>query len=865
MTDVIKRRLQSVPGVGKIERIGGVDREIAVSLDSDRFQVLGLTAADVSHRLKVTNLDVAGGRAEIGGSDQSIRTFGGRTTVEDLSGFRLALAGGGDVRLDDVGIVTDAVTEPTTFARLNGKPVVAFTVLRAKGSSDVSVADGVAQKVAAIEAEFPDVKLKLIDSSVTFTNENYTSAISTLFEGAALAVIVVFLFLRDIRATLIAAVALPFSIFPTFWVMSALGYSLNIITFLAITLCTGILVDDAIVEIENIVRHIRMGKSPYEAAMEAADEIGLAVIAISLTIVAVFVPVSFMGGVVGQFFKQFGITVSVEVLFSLLVARFLTPMLSAYLLRAKADGHESEGLFIRLYTRLISGSLRHKFATVALGLVLFVASIYSLKLLPSGFLVSPDRSRSVLAVELPSGSRLEDTQAVTEQIVERLQKRPEIKTIFVDGGRIPPDTAEIRKAAIILSYVPKNERPMSQIELERAISADLRGSIPDIRFWFLNDQAQRPVSILFTGRDSTLVRSVASEVAKQARTLPQVSNVIAATAIDRPELRISPRMDLCTRLGITTQQLSETIRVATIGDVPPALAKFNADGRLIPVRVRLEDRARADKRILEQLRVPTVRGEGVPLMAVADIEFGQAATSINRHDRNRQAEVTADIAGNYALSDAIDHIMALPIIKHLPTGVTLDQNGDAELLSEMMGEFQTAMLEGVLMVYIVLVLLFGSMLHPLTILFSLPLSIGGAILGLLVTREALSLPVMIGILMLVGIVTKNAIMLVDFALEAMGHGLERKEAIISACQKRARPIVMTTVAMTAGMLPSALSFGASAETRSPMAIAVISGLLVATLLSLIFVPTFFATMDGFESYFRRRMSRQPKLSKPSPE
>jgi multidrug efflux pump subunit AcrB len=859
VSDVVQRKLQSVPGVGRVERIGGVDREIAVSLDPDRLQVLGLTAADVSRRLKVTNLDVAGGRANIGGADQSIRTLGGKTTVEDLSAFRLALAGGGDIRLDDVGIVTDAVTQPTTFARLNGEPVVAFTVLRARGASDVVVANGVKDKIAAIEAENPDVKLRLIDTSVNYTLENYDSAVSTLFEGAFLAVIIVFIFLRDTRATLIAAAALPFSIVPTFWVMQMLGYSLNIITLLAIALSTGILIDDAIVEIENIFRHIRMGKSPYRAAIDAADEIGLAVIAISLTIVAVFIPVSFMGGIVGQFFKQFGITISVEVIFSLLVARFLTPMLSAYILQPKPRQEEREGLAIKFYTRLISGSLSHKYATVALGLLIFGMSIYSLKLLPSGFMAVKDRSRSVLAVELPSGSRLEDTQAVTDVIAKRLLQRSEIKTIFVDGGRIPPDTAEIRKASLIINYVPKSERSITQLELERAIGAEI-ANVPDIRFWFLDENARRPVSLLFTGRDSILVRSVASEVAKQIKALPQVSNVIAATAIDRPELRITPKMDLCTRLGITTQQLSETIRVATIGDVAPALAKFNANGRLIPVRVRLEDRARTDKAVLEQIRVSTVGGQGVPLAAIADIEFGQAATSINRHDRDRQAEVTADLAGDYALSDALEQIYALPIIKHLPAGVTLNEAGDAELLSDMMGGFQTAMLQGLLMVYIVLVLLFGSILHPLTILFSLPLALGGAILGLLVTGKSLSLPVMIGMLMLLGIVTKNAIMLVDFTIEAMKHGVTRNQAIISACQKRARPIIMTTIAMMAGMLPSALSFGVSAELRAPMSIAVISGLLVATLLSLVFVPTFFAVMDDFGNLAARLTFRKSRRS-----
>ncbi|MGO8777335.1 MAG: efflux RND transporter permease subunit [Rhodomicrobium sp.] len=863
VSDVVKRRLQSIPGVGSVERIGGVDREISVSLDPDRLQAVGLTAAGVSRILKVTSLDLAGGRADIGGGDQSIRTLGARNTIDDLAATRIALPAGGDLRLDDIGIVTDSITEPATFARLNGKPVVAFTVLRARGASDVAVAKAIEDKVASLEAEYPDVKLKLIDTSVTHTVENFNSAMSTFFEGAALAIVVVLLFLRDIRATIIAAIALPFSILPTFWVMQMLGFSLNLITLLAISLSTGILVDDAIVEIENIVRHIRMGESPYQAAMEAADEIGLAVIAISLTIVAVFIPVSFMGGIVGQFFKQFGITISVQVIFSLLVARFITPMLAAYFIGSGKSEKNTGGYVSSHYTELITTSLRHKYLTVGIGIFLFALSIYALKLLPSGFIPEQDRARSVMAVELPSGSQLQDTQAVTDAIVKRLQRYHEIKTVFVDGGRIPPDVTEIRKAALVINYVPKSERSMSQAALERKIGEEIK-DIPDIRFWFLDEDGKRPVSLLFTGRDSVLVRSVASEVAKQIKTLPAVSNVIAAAAIDAPELRISPKMDLCARLGITTQDLSETVRVATIGDVPPALAKFNANGRLIPVRVKFEDRARADKQALEQLRVPSPTGMGVPLGAVAGIEFGQAASSINRHDRERQAEITGDLSEGYALSDALKQIYSLPIIQSLPQGVTINESGAAELLSELMGEFRVALIEGLLMVYIVLVLLFGSVLHPLTILFSLPLAFGGAILGLVITGQSLNLPVLIGMLMLAGIVTKNAIMLVDFAIEAIDHGAERTQAIISACQKRARPIIMTTVAMTAGMLPSALSFGVSAETRSPMAIAVISGLLVSTSLSLIFVPTFFAVMDDSGAFLRRLMSgssaiQQPKL------
>jgi hydrophobe/amphiphile efflux-1 (HAE1) family protein len=840
--DVVKRSLQGVRGVGRVERIGGVDREIVVRLDPDRLDAVGLTAADVSRRLRGNNVDLAGGRAEIGGRDQSIRTLAGAKTLGELAATMIALPMGGEVRLDDLGSVTDAVAERRTFARLDGEPVVAFSILRSKGASDVTVAAGVEKRLNEIKAEYPDVELKVIDSAVEFTLGNYHSAMSTLFEGAALAVIVVLVFLRDIRATVIAAITLPLSILPTFWALDGLGFTLNLVSLLAVTLSTGILVDDAIVEIENIVRHIRMGKSAYQAALEAADEIGLAVIAISLTIVAIFVPVSFMGSIAGQFFKQFGITVSVAVLFSLLVARLITPMLSAYFFRSQVHEEKAGGPILRVYARILAWSVRHRFITVAAGVLLFVASIWSVKLLPSGFLPAQDTARSLLAVELPSGSVLSETEAVTGEIVKRLRSRPEVRSVFVDGGRIPPGNDEVRKAALIINYTPKSDRKLTQRQIEQEITHDLR-DIPDVRYWLLDENGLRAISLVVTGTDSLVVENVAAELATQMKRMPILANVVSTAALDRPELRIRPRADLATRLGVSTTGLSETIRVATIGDVGPALAKFDAGDRQVPIRVQLEDSARADRQTLEQLKVPMPRGGSVPLLTITDLQFGQGPISINRFDRKRQAKVEADLVGDAALGDAMDQIKALPVYKSIPPGVKFVESNDAEALQELSDGFLTAMGTGLLVVYSVLVLLFGSFLQPVTILFSLPLSIGGAILGLLLTGKSLSLPVLIGILMLMGIVTKNAIMLVDFALESMAKGIDRTAAIIDAGEKRARPIVMTTAAMVAGMLPSALAIGAGGEFRSPMAIAVMGGLIVSTLLSLLFVPAFFTLMD----------------------
>ncbi len=848
--EVVKRALQGVRNVAQVERIGGVEREILVSLDPDRIEAVGLTAVDVSRRLRGTNVDLAGGRAEIGQRDQSIRTLAGAKTLNELAGTMIALPNGGTVRLDDLGIVTDTIAERRTFARLNSEPVVAFGVKRSAGASDVVVAAAVKKRIDELREAYPDVDLRLIDTSVVFTLGNYDAAIMTLFEGAILAVVIVFLFLRNIRATIIVAVSLPLSIFPAFWVMDLLGFSLNLVSFLAITLSTGILVDDAIVEIENIERHIQMGKSPYQASLEAADEIGLAVIAISLTIVAIFIPASFMPGIAGQFFKQFGITVSVQVLFSLLAARLVTPMLAAYFLRSRPHVEKPPGRIMLAYTRLVSWSVRHYFITVCIGLVIFAASIWSITLLPKGFLPAQDTARSLLILELPPGSRLSDTEKVTEDIARLVRSRPEVVGVFVDGGRVPPGAQDVRRASVIINYTPKTERKITQKQLELDISNKL-DDLPDLRHWFVDENGLRAISLVVTGPDSRVVNNIAAELANQMRRIPLIKNVITDTSLDRPELRILPRIDLAVRLGISTESLSETIRVATIGDVGPALAKFDAGDRLVPIRVQLKESARTDLQRLEQLRVPMGAGGNVPLSAIADIKLAQGPASINRYDRERQATVSADLVGDSALGDATAEIYRLPVLKALPKGFRVNEAGDAESLKELGDGFAVAMTLGLLAVYAVLVILFGTFLQPITILFSLPLSIGGAIIALMLTGKQLTTPVSIGLLMLMGIVTKNAIMLVDFAIESIHNGMKRDDAIVDAGQKRARPIIMTTIAMVAGMMPSALSFGAGGEFRSPMAIAVIGGLIFSTLLSLVFVPALFALMDDFSKLIWR--------------
>jgi len=852
--DVIKRRLQATKGVGRVERYGGVDREIRVNLDPDKLLAYGISAADVNKQVAATNVDLGSGRGEVGSQEQAIRTLAGARRVAELADARIILSGGREVRLKDLGRVVDDASEQRSFGRLNGRPVVSFSIFRTKGTSELSVSDAVNATLKDLQTAYPDVKLTKIDDAVSYTRGNYVAAMEALIEGAVLAVLVVFLFLRNMRATLISAIALPLAAIPTFWAISAMGFSLNLVSLLGITLATGILVDDAIVEIENIVRHMHMGKSPYRAALEAADEIGLAVIAITLTIVAIFAPVSFMGGIAGQYFRQFGMTVAVAVLFSLLVARLITPMMAAYFMRPVPEKPHIDGALMRAYTRFLTATLRWRYLTLVTGVLLFSGSIYATTLLPTGFLPPEDTSRVVVAVELPPGTQLNETSAKTDRMARILRTIPEVEQVFVLGGTSPTGQLDVRRASLFVKLVPKTERKLTQTQLKTIIAAKL-ADVPDSRAWYINERGERELSFSMLSRDSEDLNLAIGKVEGALRSVAGFRNVAATGSTDRPEIHIVPRLDEAARLGVAPEKISETIRVATIGDADFNLAKYTVGDRQVPIRVQLDEATRTDLKKLEQLRVTNMAGKAIPMTAVASVEFGRGPASIERFDRLRRAVVGVDLDRGMPLSVARARFLKVIEDQNLPASVRLQPSGDAEVQDEVANGFITAMGTGILIVLGLLILLFGSVFQPVTILLSLPLSFGGVVLSLLITDNSISMPVYIGLLMLMGIVTKNAIMLVDFAIEEIAKGVERREAIVDAGRKRARPIIMTTLAMAAGMLPSAFALGDGGEFRAPMAIAVIGGLLVSTMLSLIFVPSFFTVMDDFGWLMERIFGR----------
>jgi multidrug efflux pump subunit AcrB len=848
--DTVIRKLQGLKGVARVDRYGGVTREIKVELDPDRLSALGVTAGDVSRALRASNIDLTGGSGDFGARDQAIRALGGAKSIDELKATEISLSGGRMVRLSDIATVTDAWADPVSFARVNNRTVVSFGIFRAKGESDVAVTDRVQTAVAELQKAHPDVSISKVDNSVDYTVGNYDSAMEMLLEGAALSVIVVLFFLRNLRATLIAAVALPLSIIPTFWALDMLGFSLNLVSLLGVTLVVGILVDDAIVEIENIVRHVNMGKTPYRAALEAADEIGLAVIAISATIIAVFAPVSFMSGIAGQYFKQFGLTVAVAVFFSLLVARLITPMMAAYFLRGGGHVEPKPGFILRGYLALLRGTLRVRWLTLLLGIVFFAGSIYATRFLPSGFIPREDASRIVFSLELPPGSLLKDTQAVTDEVTDLMRSESEVENVYVIGGASPTGTLETRRATVVADLKHKSERDVPQHIVEETLLRKL-SVIPDVRVYFVNDRGERAMAFGVMGNDGAALDAQARKIQSEMTASGKFRAVTSNAALDRPEVVIVPDLVRMAELGISTASLSETLRVATIGDVDANLAKFTLGDRQIPIRVQLNEAARNDISVVSTLPVTSSSGATVPLSSIAEIRFGQGPSSISRFNRERRVVIGADMALGTELSDGLGIVWALPSVKEMPAGVRIQETGDAEIMGEVFSGFATAMATGLMLVLVVLILLFGSVFHSFTILGSLPLAIGGVVGALWLTNSAVSMPVVIGILMLMGIVTKNAIMLVDFAIEEVKQGVPRKEAIIDAGRKRARPIIMTTIAMSAGMVPAALGLGDGGEFRSPMAIAVIGGLLVSTVLSLVFVPSFYTIMDDVSVWTAR--------------
>ncbi|HWW65570.1 MAG TPA: efflux RND transporter permease subunit [Sphingomonadaceae bacterium] len=842
----VARRLLAIPGMAQVTRGGGVSREIRVILDPAKLEAQGITAAQVNAQLRQTNVNAAGGRAEIAGSEQAVRVLGNAENAYDLGQKQIAVGDGRTIKLADVADVRDLYAEQRTLSKMNGRQVLSFSIAKAKGSSDVTVHDEAIKTLRAMEKEYPKVRFSELYTNVDYTKGQYHSAIDAMIEGAVLAVLVVFLFLRDWRAMAISALAIPLSAIPAFWFMDMLGFTLNGISLLALSLVAGVLVDDAIVEIENIVRHMRMGKTAYQASIDAADEIGLAVVATTMSIVGVFLPVGLMPGISGQFFKSFGLTIVVSVLLSLAVARLITPMIAAYFLKAHGHQEHGGGWLMDRYMVMLRWSLQHRWWTVSFGGMAFVLMIFAFGTLPFAFQPSNNVDYSQVDITLPPGATLEQTEAAADRVAALLSTAPEVATAFED--------INVGDAQIYLTL--RKDRTRTSVEFERAWQPKL-AAIPDARIAFKsqNGGIGRDITVMLASDDPALLSQTANRLVQEMAGLSEIRSPRIDGELRRPEITIHPRFDLAASMGVTTAALSETIRIATLGDIDQNVAKFSLTDRQIPIRVAIKEDSRRDLATIQNLPVPTASGGSVPLKVVADIGFGAGPTELQRYAQKRRIAIGADLAPGVVSSEATSKINALPALKSLPAGVEKVNYGDSKWQAELILNFVIAVVSGVMLVFAVLVLLYKRVMPPLVNMGSLLIAPLGSALALHLTGDPISIAVLIGLLMLLGIVAKNSILLVDFAIEEMAKGVDKLTAILDAGHKRAQPIVMTTVAMVAGMIPTALSLSGDASWRAPMGVTVIGGLVLSTLLTLLIVPATFSLADSFESWLGPRLGR----------
>ena len=850
----VSKKLLGIPGMASVDRYGGVNREIRVILDPAAIQAQGITTAQVNQQLRQINLDSAGGRAEIAGSEQSVRVLGNAKGAEELGATQIALPGGRTARLSDIAQVIDSNSEQRSISKLDGRQILSFGITRAKGASDVTTYEEAEKALRKIEEDSAGkVKFKRIYTEVDATILQYESSMEMLWEGAILAVIVVFLFLRDWRATLISAVAIPLSAIPTFWFLDLMGFTLNFLSLLALSLVAGVLVDDAIVEIENIVRHMRMGKTAYQASIDAADEIGLAVLATTMAIVAVFLPVGLMPGISGQFFKNFGFTVVVAVLISLFVARLITPLMAAYLLKGHGPAPHGESAVMRWYLKTLNWTLVHRWSAVVGGLVSLLLTVALFSQLSFTFFPAQDREFSQVRMFLAPGSTRAQAEAVSTRAREIVETAPEVLQVV--------ERVNVGSASLNLTL--SDDRKRTSIEIERSL-APLLAAIPDARVNFQSQSGGGPeggggggrdITLHLGGDDPAVLAATAIKIADEMQTLSELRAARVQGDLVRPEIVIRPRLDLAADLGVTTSALGQTIRLATLGDIDQNSAKFSLADRQVPIRVAIPEASRRDLATLENLPVPTQNGGSVPLKSVAEVSFGAGPTTVQRTNQVRRIAVGADLAPGLVSGDAWKKIRQLPTMKNLPQGVTELQLGESKWQNELMINFIVAVVAGILMVFAVLVLLYKRVLVPFVNMGSLLLAPLGAAFALFVTGTPISLPVFIGLLMLLGIVAKNSILLVDFAVEMMDHGMTKDEAIHEAGHKRAQPIVMTTVAMVAGMVPVALSLTGDSSFRGPMGITVIGGLIFSTVLTLLIVPASFSLAVDVESWLGRKFGK----------
>ncbi|UUP16450.1 efflux RND transporter permease subunit [Nitratireductor thuwali] len=872
----VVKELSTISGVGEAMLVGGQSRQVDIRIDETRLRAIGVGVDEVVSALRSGNQNLPAGNLVTALSDRTIQVQGRISEPADFLDMIVARRGGGPVYLRDVATIVEGAADATSRAIYNGETALAVNVVKVQDANTVEVADGVKARIAALEAELApqDVQLRVVSDSSIAIEESVEQVQSTLIEGAALAVAIVFLFLNSWRSTVITALTLPISMIGTLAVISFLGFTLNTMSLLALTLSIGILIDDAIVVRENITRHLHMGKSHIRAALDGTGEIGLAVMATTATIVAVFLPVAFMEGIVGRFFYEFGVTVSAAVLISLFVSFTLDPMLSSVWYDPDAQPNARRGLAGRLvaqfdrgfeklggvYRHVISWTLRHRLITLITTIGIFVGSVFMVPLVGVEFVPPADQGRMQVNITAPVGSSLDYTTAKLSQVERALKEFPEVESIY---STINTGTgAGKHKATVLAELVPHEERQRTPVTLAQPVRERL-SAIAGIDIAVVQEGlggGQSPIQISVMGDDRAVLERIAKELAAEMRQVPGTVDV--TTTAEEPSTVLSVRLkqEAASDLGINIQQLGTMLNALVGGE--EVTSWTDSTGKTYDVVVRLPQEQRADAAALGELMIATGRTDerGAPTMVrldqVADFDTATTASEIQRLDLTRQVKVSADVYGR-TLGEVTTDLQALIAGKDLPAGYRIQFGGQSEDMQETMGHMATALAMAVIFIYIVLASQFGSFAQPIAIMTALPLSLIGVVLGLLVAGSTVNMFSLIGFIMLMGLVTKNGILLVDFANQERKRGLPLSEALINAGAIRFRPIIMTTLAMIFGMLPLALAVGGGGAQRAPMAHAVIGGLISSTILTLVIVPVILSYIDSITQRLARFLPKAP--------
>lgn len=856
--DVVKPKLEQIDGVARIDILGGQEREIQVLLDPGLLNKYGMTTAQVASRLKQENLDFPSGQIQTQRSEITLRTLNSFASAEQIAQLPMSLSNGQSLQLQDLGEVRDGLKEIRNRSWLNGQQAVVVAVQKQSGTNTVQVADELTKAVEKLKTQLPqEVKFAIGFDTSRFIVESKDAALEELIVGSLLAVIVIFLFLRTLRGTLIAAIAIPASVISTYTLMYALNFSLNMMSLMALALVVGILVDDAVVDLENIARHIEMGEKPYDAAVKATNEIGLAVVATTFSIVAVFVPIGFMSGIVGQFFKQFGLTVSCAVLVSLLVARTLTPTLAAYWLKAKPEGlhiDESEQAsrgMAGLYKDILQWALRHRVITLILAVVIFVLSLPIAGLLPKGFAPKNDRDEFSIAVQLASGSSLEETSAVLQELAKRVATEKMVKSVLVTAGNSRGKTDVGNIGVTLLSKANGRKETQFQIQARlQKITQNIPGALISYREMRVVDDGRGnyALNLSLQGEDLDQLQQISEKLITKLHQMPIVTDTSTSLGTPQQEMHVVVDNQRAAALGVSAAAVASALRVATVGDVASQMRLPNTN---VDIRVRMTDTSRYDLSQLRNLSLTNNQGQSIPLDAVATIDYQTGPNTIERFDRLRQVMVYANTLPGSSLSEILGPAEAELKAMKLPPTVKYNFAGDAERMKDSFNSLLSALGIAIIFIYIILASQFEHFLHPFTLMMALPLSFVGAFLALFFTNEELGMMSLIGVVMLMGLVTKNSILLVDYTITLRRQGLNRNEALLLAGPVRLRPILMTTLAMIVGMMPVAMRLTVGSESRAPMAVAVIGGLITSTLLTLVVVPVTYTVMDDILLWLQR--------------